>query len=67
MLEHMRSDVEGIGKIMDFLNPIGLKMIGANINRKTMDNIEAAGLIVIQQERLMSSIMKRLTLFPNKK
>ncbi|WP_082235469.1 class I SAM-dependent methyltransferase [Halobacillus massiliensis] len=67
MLEHMRSDVEWQGKIMDILNPIGLKIIGANINRRTMDNIEKAGLKVIRQEQLISSIMRRITLSPNKK
>lgn len=67
MLEHMRSDAEWLGKIMDIMNPIGLKIIGANINRRTMDNFEKAGLKVIQQERLMSSTMKRITLSPNKK
>ncbi|WP_153464217.1 class I SAM-dependent methyltransferase [Halobacillus sp. SY10] len=67
MLEHMRSDVEWVGKIMDILNPIGLSIIGANINRRTMDNIEVAGLKITQQEQLMSSIMRRIKLSPNKK
>ncbi|MYL55461.1 methyltransferase domain-containing protein [Pontibacillus yanchengensis] len=67
MLEHMRSDVEWVGNVMDILNPIGLNIIGANINRRTMENIEMAGLKVTHQEQLMSSIMRRITLSPNKK
>jgi hypothetical protein len=67
MLEHMRSDHELRGKVMDFLNPIGLHIVGANINRKTMDNIRQAGMRVENEEFLMSSIMRRLILSPKKK
>ncbi|MFG6120875.1 class I SAM-dependent methyltransferase [Thalassobacillus sp. B23F22_16] len=66
MLEHMRSDNEMIGKAMDVLNPIGLHIVGANINRKTMDNIKQAGLKVVKEDYLMSSIMRRLILSPDK-
>ncbi|SEA40622.1 Methyltransferase domain-containing protein [Thalassobacillus cyri] len=67
MLEHMRSDNEVVGKAMDILNPIGLNIVGANINRKTIKNIEQAGMKVENEEFLMSSIMRRLILSPNKK
>lgn len=67
MLEHMRSDNKIIGKAMDILNPIGLHIVGANINRKTMENIKKAGLHVTSQELLMTSIMRKLFLSPNKK
>lgn len=66
MLEHMRSDNEVVGKAMDILNPIGLNIVGANINRKTIKNIEQAGMKVENEEFLMSSIMRRLILSPNK-
>ncbi|WP_173916899.1 class I SAM-dependent methyltransferase [Halobacillus sp. Marseille-Q1614] len=67
MLEHMLSDNKIIGKAMDFLNPIGLHIVGANINRKTLENIEQAGMKVESQELLMSSIMRKFILSPNKK
>ena len=67
MLEHMRSDNEVIGKAMDILNPIGLHIVGANINRKTIDNIEKTGMKVESQKLLMSSIMRKLILDPNNK
>lgn len=67
LLEHMRSGNEFIGKIMDMLNPIGLHIVGANINRMTMDNIKKAGLELIHQELIMTSIVKKLILTPNKK
>ncbi|NBJ68838.1 MULTISPECIES: class I SAM-dependent methyltransferase [Clostridia] len=66
MLEHMRSEHPVIGKIMDVLNPIGLHIVGANINRRTNDNIQNAGLKINQQELLMSDIVKKLVISPNK-
>ncbi|WP_028783737.1 class I SAM-dependent methyltransferase [Thalassobacillus devorans] len=66
MLEHMRSENELAGKMMDFLNPIGLHIVGANINRKTMDNIQKAGMKIESEEFLMTTIMRRLILSPNK-
>ncbi len=43
MLEHMRSSNEGIGKFMDLINFIPLHIWGANINRRTLENLEKAG------------------------
>lgn len=43
MLEHMRSSNEIIGKFMDIINFIPLNIWGANINRKTIDNLKKAG------------------------
>lgn len=66
MLEHMRSENKIIGAIMDLLNPIPVKLWGANINRETMNNIEAAGLSVISEEYLMGTILRILVLTPKK-
>ncbi|MBT2692393.1 methyltransferase domain-containing protein [Bacillus sp. ISL-55] len=66
MLEHMRSENQAAGLVMDILNPITVGMWGANINRETMANIKSAGLSVVGEERLMGSIMRRLLLSPNK-
>jgi phosphatidylethanolamine/phosphatidyl-N-methylethanolamine N-methyltransferase len=44
LLEHMRSPNERIGRLMDFLNPLVVRMMGANINRRTMENVQKAGL-----------------------
>lgn len=66
MLEHMRSENQAAGLVMDILNPITVGMWGANINRETMANIKSAGLSVVVEERLMGSIMRRLLLSPNK-
>ena len=44
LLEHMRSDHPLVGSFMDFLNPLVVHLAGANINRRTLDNIRQAGL-----------------------
>lgn len=62
MLEHMRSDHVILGKLMDAANPLIVRLWGANINRKTMENIQAAGLQVKQEKQLMGSIMRELIL-----
>ena len=66
MLEHMRSENQAAGLVMDLLNPVTVRMWGANINRETMANIKSAGLSVVGEERLTGSIMRRLLLSPNK-
>lgn len=43
MLEHMRSRNELVGIFMDIVNFIPLNIWGANINRKTMENLNKAG------------------------
>jgi len=59
LLEHMRSANETIGKVMDALNPIVVRMMGANINRRTVENVEQAGLQIESVEDLgMGGIFK---------
>lgn len=65
LLEHMRSENPMMGKIMDILNPLTVRISGANINRKTLENIQEADLIIKHNERLMSTIVRRLTLSSN--
>lgn len=43
MLEHVRSDKKIVGKIMDVMNTIPLHIYGANINRRTYENLLKAG------------------------
>jgi len=64
LLEHMRSENPFVGKIMDLVNPLTVRLTGANINRKTLDNIARAGLRLEKNEQLLSSIVRRLTLRP---
>jgi len=66
MLEHMRSNNIVVGKMLDLINPLTVRIVGANVNRKTIENIEKAGLKIEQQDYLMTSIMRKLIISPNK-
>jgi ubiquinone/menaquinone biosynthesis C-methylase UbiE len=52
LLEHMRSANPIVGVLMDLLNPLIVRIMGANINRRTMENVEKAGLIIKRVENL---------------
>ena len=59
LLEHMRSPQALLGKVMDIVNPLVVRLMGANINRRTIDNIQTAGWIIERAEDLgMGGIMK---------
>ena len=52
LLDHVRVDRPIIGRLMDLLNPIVVRTVGANINRRTVENVRRAGLIVDREEDL---------------
>ena len=52
LLEHVRVDRLVIGRLMDLLNPIVVRVMGANINRRTVDNVRRAGLTIERVEHL---------------
>lgn len=52
LLEHMRAKNEALGLLMDLLNPILVRMTGANINRRTVENVGLAGLHIEQVDDL---------------
>ncbi|HSG43606.1 MAG TPA: class I SAM-dependent methyltransferase [Anaerolineales bacterium] len=59
LLEHMRSPNSTLGTIMDFMNPFIVRVMGANINRKTLENVHKAGLEIKQVQDLgMGGIFK---------
>jgi ubiquinone/menaquinone biosynthesis C-methylase UbiE len=59
LLEHMRSLNETFGALMDLLNPLVVRMMGANINRRTVENVRKAGLEIEHIEDLaMGGIFK---------
>ena len=62
LLEHMRSANPILGALMDFVNPLVVRLMGANINRQTVDNVRAAGLQIESVEDLgMGGIFKLIT------
>jgi len=64
LLEHMRPGNFVLGLIFDVLNPMVVRMMGANINRRTMDNIRSAGWNVRIEENLSSDIVRWIEAVP---
>lgn len=60
MLEHVRSKKPIVGTFMDILNPVVVRVVGANINRDTVGNLKKAGLDVQVEKDLMMDIVKHL-------
>ncbi len=60
LLEHVRSDNRVLGKLMDWFNPIARALFGPNINRRTVENIEKAGLRVVSVESRGPKILKKI-------
>jgi len=58
LLEHVRSDNSFLGWLMDVLNPVSLHLIGSNINRRTVENVRAAGIDILNVEDIKSKIIK---------
>jgi len=52
LLEHIRIDRPVIGTLMDLLAPMIVRLNGANINRRTIENVRAAGLQIERVESL---------------
>ena len=60
MIEHVRSEKKVLGVIMDILNPIVVNTYGANINRKTIENINNAEFVNVSVTNLFSDIVKKI-------
>ncbi len=52
LLEHVRIDRPLIGTLMDVLAPFIVRLNGANINRRTVENVRIAGLQIERVENL---------------
>lgn len=60
LLEHMRPESPWLGRLFDLLNPIAVRLTGANINRQTVENIRQAGLKIEHLESLAPSGIVKL-------
>lgn len=59
LLEHMRSAQPLLGILMDLANPLVVRMMGANINRRTLENVLHSGLEVEKVKNLaMGDVVK---------
>ena len=60
LLEHVRLESPLLGRIMDLVNPWIVRMLGANINRQTVDNVRRAGLLVEGVEDMTTNGLVKL-------
>ncbi len=58
LLEHVRVDKPVIGTLMDLMNPLVVRIVGANINRRTVENVRRAGLEIVSVENLSDDLVK---------
>ncbi len=58
LLEHVRVDKPVIGTLMDLMNPFVVRIVGANINRRTVENVRRAGLEIVSVENLSDDLVK---------
>ena len=58
LLEHIRPSNRLLGVLFDMLNPLVVRVVGANINRRTMENIRRAGWRIRVEDRLSSDIVR---------
>ena len=65
LLEHMRPGNVLLGMLFDVVNPITVRMMGANINRRTMDNIKKAGWQILKEEHLSGDIVRWIEAKPS--
>jgi len=64
LLEHVRSDNPLLGKLMDILDPLIVRAMGPHINRRTVENVRAAGLRIRSVEEQKIKILKLITAEP---
>ncbi|RJX28421.1 MAG: methyltransferase domain-containing protein [Desulfarculus sp.] len=57
LLEHLRPAGRLLGWLFDRLNPPAVRLTGANINRRTRENLEAAGWELQRAENLAGGIV----------
>lgn len=58
LLEHVLSSKPALAKLMNWLNPLVLSLVGANINRQTIKNVQASGFNSIHVDSGSGDIIK---------
>jgi len=58
LLEHMRPANPALGSLFDLIKPLMVRIMGANINRMTIDNIKSAGWQIKIDQKLSFNIVR---------
>jgi hypothetical protein len=61
LLEHMHSANRLQGALTDILNPLVLRVIGANINRRTLENVQCVLQVECVEDAGGGGIVKLIT------
>lgn len=64
LLEHVRSENLILGKLMDVLDPVTVRMMGPHINRRTVENVNRAGLRIKSVQDQGMKILKLIIAQP---
>jgi len=62
LIEHVRSEKKAIGLLMDLFNPVTVNLYGANINRRTVNNVRTAGFTNVEVTDLAGDIVKKIVI-----
>jgi len=58
LLEHVLSSNRVLARLMNLANPLAVRMMGANINRRTVDNVVRSGLTIEKVTDLGGGVFK---------
>jgi Methylase involved in ubiquinone/menaquinone biosynthesis len=58
LLEHVLSSKPVIARVMNFINPAIVALVGANINRNTVKNVKACGFASVRVDERSGDIIK---------
>lgn len=58
LLEHVISSKPIIAKLMNLLNPVVVRVFGANINRNTVKNVQACGFASVKIDQHCGDVLK---------
>jgi phosphatidylethanolamine/phosphatidyl-N-methylethanolamine N-methyltransferase len=61
LLEHVLSSNRCLAKVMNLLNPLVVRMVGANINRETVEVVCESGFRAVQADPVSGDIVKLMT------
>ena len=64
LLEHVRPGNAYLGFFFDVLNPVIVRMMGANINRRTTANVRQAGWQIKVEKNLSAEVVKWIEAIP---
>lgn len=65
LLEHVRSALPVVGRVMELFNPVVVGLQGVNINRDTVGNVKQAGFHILEVEDLFLDIVKLIVAEPS--